>query len=226
MQVPIPDRRTAGQILGRLLAHHAGREDVVVLALPRGGVPVAAGIAEALGAPLDVLLVRKLGLPGYPELAMGAIASGGVRVLNEEVVRRYGVSPEAIEAVARAEQAELERRQRVYRGDRPYPDLGGKTVVLVDDGLATGATMRAAIDAVRARGPAAIVLAVPVAPPDTIARLAPLVDEIVCPLQPEPFYAIGQWYADFTQTSDAEVQRLLARHGRGRDGGAGATGGR
>ncbi len=209
MPIPIPDRQTAGQVLAEALKSQAGRDDVIVLALPRGGVPVAAEIARALDAPLDVMLVRKLGVPGYPELAMGAIASGGVRVMNDEVVRYSGAGEADIEAVAEAEGRELARRERVYRGDRPWPDLKGRCVILVDDGLATGATMHAAIDAVRAQQPGRIVVAVPVAPPDTVRALEPLVDEVVCPLQPESFMAIGQWYRDFTQTSDAEVLGLL-----------------
>ncbi len=209
LPVPIPNRHAAGQALAEALKSYAGRDDVIVLALPRGGVPVAAEVARALGAPLDVMLVRKLGLPGHAELAMGAIASGGVRVMNDDVVRRLGVSPAAIEAVAEAEGRELARRERVYRGERPWPDLKGRCVILVDDGLATGATMHAAIDAVRAQQPDCIVVAVPVAPPDTVRTLEPLVDEVVCPLQPESFMAIGQWYRDFTQTSDDEVLTLL-----------------
>ncbi len=209
LPVPIPNRRVAGQALAEALKSYAGRDDVIVLALPRGGVPVAAEVARALGVPLDVMLVRKLGLPGHPELAMGAIASGGVRVMNDDVVRRLSVSPAAIEAVAEAEGRELARRERVYRGERPWPDLRGRCVILVDDGLATGATMHAAIDAVRAQQPACIVVAVPVAPPDTVRTLEALVDEMVCPLQPQSFMAIGQWYQDFTQTSDDEVITLL-----------------
>ncbi len=209
LPVPIPNRRVAGQALAEALKSYAGRDDVIVLALPRGGVPVAAEVARALGVPLDVMLVRKLGLPGHPELAMGAIASGGVRVMNDDVVRRLSVSPAAIEAVAEAEGRELARRERAYRGERPWPDLKGRCVILVDDGLATGATMHAAIDAVRAQQPACIVVAVPVAPPDTVRTLEALVDEVVCPLQPQSFMAIGQWYQDFTQTSDGEVITLL-----------------
>ncbi len=209
LPVPIPNRRVAGQALAEALKSYAGRDDVIVLALPRGGVPVAAEVARALGVPLDVMLVRKLGLPGHPELAMGAIASGGVRVMNDDVARRLSVSPAAIEAVAEAEGRELARRERVYRGERPWPDLRGRCVILVDDGLATGATMHAAIDAVRAQQPACIVVAVPVAPPDTVRTLEALVDEVVCPLQPQSFMAIGQWYQDFTQTSDDEVITLL-----------------
>ncbi|HFE32537.1 MAG TPA: phosphoribosyltransferase [Gammaproteobacteria bacterium] len=209
LPVPIPNRRVAGQALAEALKSYAGRDDVIVLALPRGGVPVAAEVARALGAPLDVMLVRKLGLPGHPELAMGAIASGGVMVMNDDVVRRLSVSPAAIEAVAEAEGRELARRERAYRGERPWPDLKGRCVILVDDGLATGATMHAAIDAVRAQQPGCIVVAVPVAPPDTVRTLEALVDEVVCPLQPQSFMAIGQWYQDFTQTSDDEVITLL-----------------
>ncbi len=209
MKLPIPDRRAAGRALAEALDRYAGRKDVIVLALPRGGVPVAAEIARGLDVPLDVMLVRKLGAPWQPELAMGAIASGGVRVMNDEVVRGMGISPEAIERVAQEELKELERRERAYRGNRPWPDLTDKTVILVDDGLATGATMHAAIDAVRAQNPAQIVVAVPVAPPDTVRALEPLVDEVVCLFQPEPFMAIGQWYQDFSQLTDAEVQALL-----------------
>ncbi len=209
MKLPIPDRRAAGRALAEALDRYAGRKDVIVLALPRGGVPVAAEIARGLDVPLDVMLVRKLGAPWQPELAMGAIASGGVRVMNDEVVRGMGISPEAIEQVAQEELKELERRERAYRGNRPWPDLTDKTVILVDDGLATGATMHAAIDAVRAQNPAQIVVAVPVAPPDTVRTLEPLVDEVVCLFQPEPFMAIGQWYQDFSQLTDAEVQALL-----------------
>ncbi len=209
MKLPIPDRRAAGRALAEALDRYAGRKDVIVLALPRGGVPVAAEIARGLDVPLDVMLVRKLGAPWQPELAMGAIASGGVRVMNDEVVRGMGISPEAIEQVAQEELKELERRERAYRGNRPWPDLTDKTVILVDDGLATGATMHAAIDAVRAQNPAQIVVAVPVAPPDTVRALEPLVDEVVCLFQPEPFMAIGQWYQDFSQLTDAEVQALL-----------------
>ncbi len=209
MKLPIPDRRAAGRALAEALGKYAGRNDVIVLALPRGGVPVAAEIAKSLEAPLDVMLVRKLGAPWQPELAMGAIASGGVRVMNDEVVRGMGISPEEIERVAEEELRELERREQAYRGDKPWPDLTDKSVILVDDGLATGATMHAAIDAVRAQNPARVVVAVPVAPPDTVQALKPLVDEVICLFQPEPFMAIGQWYQDFSQLTDAEVKALL-----------------
>ena len=205
------DRREAGQHLARELARWTGRDDVVVLALPRGGVPVAWEVARVLGAPLDVFVVRKLGTPGHRELAMGAIASGGVRVLNEEVVRVYGVSPQSIERVANEELQELERRERAYRNGRPPLPLAGKVVILVDDGLATGSTMRAAVEAVRLHGPARIVVAVPVGASDTCAELRHLADEVICARTPEPFSAVGLWYRDFDQTTDEEVRALL-RH--------------
>lgn len=208
-RLPIPDRVAAGRLLASRLAEFRGRDDVVVLALPRGGVPVAYEIAVALGARLDLMLVRKLGLPGHRELAMGAIASGGIRVLNDDVVRGYGIDAGTLDTVARQEQRELERRDRAYRGERPQPVLAKRCVILVDDGLATGATMHAAIDAVRQQKPAQIVVAVPVAPADTISGLEPLVDRVVCPHTPEPFFAIGQWYRNFDQTSDEQVVSLL-----------------
>jgi putative phosphoribosyl transferase len=186
---------------------------VVVLALPRGGVPVAFEVAEALDAPLDIFLVRKLGLPGHPELAMGAIASGGVRVLNEDVVRWYGIPDRAIEAVAREEQAELERREREYRQGRPLIDLHGRTVILIDDGLATGSTMKAAVQAVRQHAPAHVVVAVPVGALASCEEFAGITDETVCARSPDPFSAVGQWYHDFSQTTDEEVRRLLEEHG-------------
>jgi putative phosphoribosyl transferase len=191
------------------LAQYAGRPDVIVLALPRGGVPVAHEVATSLGAPLDVFLVRKLGTPGHRELAMGAIASGGVRVLNDDVVRWYGIPEGAINAVARNEQAELERREREYRRDRPPHDLRELTVILVDDGLATGSTMRAAVEAVRLHKPARVIVAVPVAAAETCGEFRALADEIVCAKTPEPFSAVGQWYVDFSQTTDDEVRALL-----------------
>jgi putative phosphoribosyl transferase len=203
------DRRNAGRVLATRLAKYAGRNDVVVLALPRGGVPVAYEVASALAVPMDVFLVRKLGTPGHRELAMGAIASGGVRVLNEDVVRWYGISESAIERIAREEQEELERRERAYRGDRPAPDLTNRIVILIDDGLATGSTMRAAAQAVRARRPAHVVIAVPVGAPQTCAELAAVADEVICARMPEPFSAVGQWYLNFDQTSDDEVRELL-----------------
>ncbi len=215
---PFRDRAEAGQALAQKLSAYAGRDDVLVLALPRGGVPVAREVANALGAPLDVFLVRKLGVPGHEELAMGAIASGGVRVLNDDVVEHLHVPESVIDAVAREEQQELERRAREYRGDRPVPDVSGKTVILVDDGLATGSTMRAAAAALRRQQPARIVVAVPVAAQQTCEEFRDEVDEVVCALTPEPFYAVGIWYEDFSQTTDDEVRELLERgsqHGAG-----------
>jgi putative phosphoribosyl transferase len=205
------DRRHAGRVLASRLMKYAGRDDVIVLALPRGGVPVAYEVASALGAPMDVFLVRKLGTPGHRELAMGAIASGGVRVLNEDVVHWYGISDSAIERIAREEQEELERRERAYRDDRPAPNLTNKIVILIDDGLATGSTMRAAAQAVRARRPARVVIAVPVGAPQTCAELAAVADEVICARMPEPFSAVGQWYLNFEQTDDDEVRELLQK---------------
>jgi predicted phosphoribosyltransferase len=205
------DRYDAGRQLAAHLTRYAGRPDVLVLALPRGGLPVAYEVARALGAPLDVFLVRKLGVPGREELAMGAIASGGVRVLNDEVVRALRIPEEVIDAVAAEEQAELERRERTYRDGRPAPDVRGRTVILVDDGLATGSSMRAAVEALRLRGPARIVVAVPVGAPETCAALREIADEVVCAYEPERFAAVGLWYADFSQTSDEEVRQLLVR---------------
>jgi predicted phosphoribosyltransferase len=193
------------------LQAYADRRDVVVLALPRGGVPVAFEVARALHAPLDVFVVRKLGLPGHEEVAMGAIATGGVRILNEDVVRRLGISEAVIEAVTGRERRELERRERLYRGGRPAPDVRRSTVILVDDGLATGSTMRAAIAALRKHGPARIVVAVPVGAPETCAEFQAEADETVCAVMPEPFHAVGQWYRDFSQTTDEEVHELLER---------------
>jgi len=206
---PFRDRREGGAALATKLAQYAGRPDVIVLALPRGGVPVAHEVATSLGVPLDVFLVRKLGTPGHRELAMGAIASGGVRVLNDEVVRWYGIPEGAINAVARTEQVELERREREYRRDRPPRDLGGLIVILVDDGLATGSTMRAAVEAVRLHKPSRVVVAVPVAAAETCREFRARADEIVCAKTPEPFSAVGQWYIDFSQTTDDEVRALL-----------------
>jgi predicted phosphoribosyltransferase len=204
------DRRHAGAALAHQLEHLAGRSGLVVLALPRGGVPVAYEVARALGAPLDVFVVRKLGLPGHPELAMGAIASGGVRVMNEDVLTWHRPSAAAIEAVTRAELIELERRERAYRdGRRPLP-VEGRTVILVDDGLATGSTMRAAVLAVRRLLPARVIVAVPVGARETCAALRAVADQVVCALTPVPFSAVGVWYDDFSQTTDEEVRRLLS----------------
>jgi len=203
------DRRDAGRVLGRLLGHLRGRDDVVVLGLPRGGVPVAYEVAGALRAPLDVFVVRKLGVPGNEEIAMGAIASGGVIVINDDVVRGLRIPPEVVERVADVEGRELRRRERAYRGDRPPPEMAGRTVVLVDDGLATGSSMRAAIQALRSRGPARIVVAVPAAPESTCRELGAEVDEVVCATTPSPFLAVGHSYWDFTQTTDEEVRELL-----------------
>lgn len=210
------DRSDAGRRLAAALAHHAGDPSLLVLGLPRGGVPVAAEVADALGAPLDVYVVRKLGVPGQRELAMGAIASGGVRVMNERVLRAAGVPAEAIEEVTREEELELERRERSLRGERPPPEVEGRTIVLVDDGIATGSTMRAAIAALQARGAGKVIIAVPVAASETCAELAEEVDEVVCAATPDPVRAISIWYEDFEQTTDAEVRELVER-AAGRD---------
>ena len=206
------DRRHAGITLARRLQQFANRTDVVVLALPRGGVPVAHEVARSLGAPMDVFVVRKLGLPGHPELAMGAIASGGVQVMNDDVATWYRPSTAAIEAVARAERMELERRERAYRDGRPPVPIEGRIVLLVDDGLATGSTMRAAVLAIRRLRPARVVVAVPVGARETCESLEDIADEVVCALKPEPFSAVGLWYVDFSQTGDGEVRQLLAAH--------------
>jgi putative phosphoribosyl transferase len=205
------DRGDAGRQVAARLVHYADRPDLIVLALPRGGVPVAFEVARQLEAPLDVFVVRKLGVPGHEELAMGAIATGGARVLNEEVVARLAISPETVDAAARQEAAEVARRERLYRGDRPPPQLGGRIVVLVDDGLATGATMRAAVAAVRQQQPERIVVAVPAAAPETCAMLSTEVDELICVLTPDPFVAVGFWYENFAQTGDDAVRELLER---------------
>jgi predicted phosphoribosyltransferase len=204
------DRHEAGVVLAERLERFAGRGDVVVLALPRGGVPVGYEVARALSAPLDVFVVRKLGLPGHSELAMGAIASGGVRVLNEEVFAYVAVPPAAVDAVTRTEQLELERREQAYRGGRPLVPTEGRVVILVDDGLATGSTMRAAVLAVRRLHPARVVVAVPVGARDTCESLRQVADDVVCAAMPEPFTAVGLWYSDFSQTTDTEVRELLA----------------
>lgn len=211
MADPFVDRTESGKLLAARLTQYAGRRDTIVLALPRGGLPVAFEIARALRAPLDVFLVRKLGVPGREELAMGAIATGGVRVLNRDVVAYLAIPQRIIDTVARQEQQELERRELLYRGERSAPELRGVTVILVDDGLATGSTMRAAIAALKKLEPGRIVVAVPVAPPSTVEELEKEVDEVVCLLTPEPFDGVGRWYQDFSQTTDQEVRILLDR---------------
>jgi len=204
------DRRAAGIALSRQLRHFANRDDVVVLALPRGGVPVGYEVARMLGAPMDVFVVRKLGIPGHPELAVGAIASGGVRVMNEDVLALFRPSAATVDAVTRAEWIELERGERAYRLGRPPLPIHGQVVILVDDGLATGSTMRAAVRAVRGLRPARVVVAAPVGARETCQALRKIADEVVCPLTPDPFSAVGLWYVDFSQTTDDEVRRLLS----------------
>lgn len=211
---PFRNREHAGRVLAERLKAYANRSDVVVLALPRGGVPVAVEVAAALRAPVDVFVVRKLGTPGQPELAMGAIASGGARVLNDDVVKLLNLTAGAIDRVAETEQRELERRERLYRDHRPFPNLADQVVILVDDGLATGSSMRAAVKALRQQRPAKIVVAVPAAAPETCDEFKDEVDEIVCATTPDPFYAVGLWYEDFSQTTDEEVRDLLARSSR------------
>jgi putative phosphoribosyl transferase len=210
-QRPFRDRKEAGRLLAAKLGAYANRPDVLVLALPRGGVPVAYEVARALGAPLDIFLVRKLGIPGYEELAMGAIATGGVCVLNDQVVGGLRIPDYIVDEVAASEQRELMRRERLYRGDRSAPDVRGRTVILVDDGLATGATMLAAVKALRQQQPARIVVAVPTASPEICEQLRAEVDDVICAITPEPFHAVGLWYEDFSQTTDEEVRDLLAR---------------
>ncbi|MGI9033809.1 MAG: phosphoribosyltransferase [Acidimicrobiales bacterium] len=207
------DRAEAGRALARALAGYGGRDDVVVLGLPRGGVPVAAEVASALGAVLDVLVVRKLGVPGHAELAMGAIAAGGTQVLNDDVVRALAIPESTLAAVTAREHEELERRLRSFRGDRPFPETNDHVVILVDDGLATGATMRAAIAAVRSSNPERVVVGVPVAAPSTCRDLGHAADEVICVRTPEPFVAVGQWYLDFDPPEDEEIRRLLSEGG-------------
>jgi predicted phosphoribosyltransferase len=211
MERAFANRTEAGRLLAEKLGEYANRNDVVVLGLPRGGVPVAYEIAKCLRAPLDVFIVRKLGVPGFEELAAGAIASGDVRVLNEDVMRAIPHAEETIEVVTAREKAELQRREQIYREGRPTPDVRDRTVILVDDGLATGATMRAAVKALRQSGAAKIVVAVPVGPPDTYTEIKQLADETICLSTPEFFQAVGQYYEDFSQTSDDDVRELLAR---------------
>jgi predicted phosphoribosyltransferase len=205
------DRAEAGQFLAQKLRRYARRPDVLVLGLPRGGVPVAYEVARELQAPLDVCLVRKLGVPGHEELAMGAISSGGVRVLNDDIIEALQILPEMIEEVTSEERHELERRERLYRDDRPAPEVRGRIVVLIDDGLATGSTMRAAVAGLRQRQPGRIVVAVPVGAADTCAEFKEIADEVICARTPDPFLAVGLWYGDFSQTTDAEVRALLRR---------------
>ena len=211
MSARFRDRRDAGKRLAHELRHYAHRPDLIILALPRGGVPIGFEVAQALGAPLDVFVVRKLGLPWHDELAMGAIASGGARVLDRNLIRVARVSEAELARVIATEETELARRERRYRGDRPFPDLHGKTAILVDDGLATGATMRAAVEALRLEQPSRIVVAVPVAAPQTCDAFRDVADEVVCATTPEPFQGVGRWYADFSQTTDEEVHDLLER---------------
>ena len=211
MAFMIQNRVTAGRALARTLGKYRKQANVVVLALPRGGVPVAAEVAHELHAPLDILVVRKLGTPGHEELAMGAIASGGIRVLNPDIVESLGISSEVIEEAAAREQLELERRMKAYRGERPWLFVEGKRVIIVDDGVATGATMRAAIAAVRTQNPEKVIVAVPVAPSETIVQLRRQADAVVCLATPEPFHAIGTWYMSFPQLSDEEVRRVLSQ---------------
>jgi putative phosphoribosyl transferase len=205
------DRHDAGRKLAARLPHYADRKDVVVLALPRGGVPVGYEVAKKLNAPLDVFLVRKLGVPGQEELAMGAIASGGVRIVNEDLVNYLGIPDEVIEGIAAVEQRELERRELAYRDKRPRPDVKDRVAILIDDGLATGSTMRAAAESLRRQEPRQIVVAVPVSSPETCEEFRSEVDEIVCAVTPEYFQGVGLWYEDFSQTSDEEVRELLKR---------------
>ncbi|HJQ80183.1 MAG TPA: phosphoribosyltransferase [Lacipirellulaceae bacterium] len=204
------DRSHAGQLLAEKLSKYANRPDAIVLALPRGGVPVGYEVARDLNIPLDVFIVRKLGVPGYEELAMGAVATGGIRVLNEQVVHNLNIPENVINAVADWETEEIRRREERYRGDEPPPDVHGKTVILVDDGLATGSTMLAALKALRQQLPARIVVAVPTAAPETCEQMKAEADEAICAITPEPFYAVGLWYENFSQTTDEEVRELLA----------------
>lgn len=215
-RLPYRDRQHAAEMLAHSLQQYRRHPDAIVLGLPRGGVPIAFYVARELDLPMDILLVRKLGVPGQPELAMGAIASGGTRVLNQDIVRGIRISDENIERVARREQSVLDERERLFRGDRGAIDVRDRTVILVDDGLATGSTMRAAATALRQQGPARVIVGVPVASPETCDEFRDLVDEIVCAATPRPFYAVGAWYQDFSETSDEEVRQLLEEHSRSR----------
>lgn len=203
------DRTEAGQVLAQSLQTYKNRPDVLVMGLPRGGVPVAYEVARELNVPLDVFVVRKLGVPGHEELGMGAIATGDVRILHEGIIRDLGISPQTIEIVTENERRELRRRENLYRGDRPPPRIRNQVIVVVDDGLATGSTMKAAVAALRQQQPARIIVAVPTAPAETCAELGTMADEVVCPITPEPFYAVGGSYADFQQTTDQEVRNLI-----------------
>ena len=203
------DRQEAGKVLASLLNKYAKQKDILVLTLPRGGVPVGFEIAKELHAPLDVFIVRKLGVPGHDELAMGAIAMGGVKVFNDEIIADLDISPADIQMEIQREQEELKRREMTYRGNHAYPSLKNKIIILVDDGIATGATMRAAISAIKHQIPAKLIVAVPVADVAVAKMMSPLVDEFICPLQPKSLYAVGAWYYDFTQTEDEEVYQLL-----------------
>ncbi len=220
---PFTDRREAGRELAAQLQNYRGDRSVIVLALPRGGVPVAFEIAEALDAPMEIFVVRKLGMPGQPEFAIGAVASGGARVVNEQVIRMYRIPAATIERLVAEELAEIRRREREYRGTRPLPSLASRTVILVDDGLATGSTMRVAVEAVRAFEPSRVVVAVPVGSPEACEEFADITDETVCARTPQPFQAVGLWYQDFSQTTDDEVRSLIRAHAdrwreRGADG--------
>ena len=209
--LPYEDRTEAGEILGQWLNAYSHRGDLLVLGLPRGGVVTAESVAQALKAPLDVLIVRKLGVPGREELAMGAVATGGTRVLHETVIEGLGIEQSVIEAVSEREREELLRRQQIYRGDRPEPTMEGRCIILVDDGLATGSTMRAAVQAVRQHQPGRVVVAVPVGPSDTLMRLRAEADEVVCPAVPQSFFGVGQWYRHFEQVTDEQVRQALGR---------------
>lgn len=214
-RLPFRDRQHAGEVLAQWLSRYQDHLNAIVLGLPRGGVPIAFYVARALNLPMDILLVRKLGVPGQPELAMGAIASGGTRVLNKDIVRGIGISSERIEQVAQRERDVLDRRERLFRGDRGAIDVRDRVTILVDDGLATGSTMRAAATALCQQGPSRVVVGTPVASPETCEEFEGIVDEIVCAATPEPFHAVGAWYQHFPETTDEEVQHLLEEHARG-----------
>jgi putative phosphoribosyl transferase len=205
------DRREAGIILAEYLKDYSGLPNIIILALPRGGVPVAYEISQALSVPLDIFIVRKLGVPGYEELAMGAIASGDTVIFNKKLLNQMDIDQSSIDAILQKEQEELVRRERLYRGNRDFPTLKGKTIILVDDGIATGATMQAAVASLRKHTPASIIIAVPVAARETCEEMANMVDQVICPLQPIDFYAVGFWYEKFSQVSDKEVIELLEK---------------